>query len=68
MTTKRRFSTALFSFHTGIVQIRKELADDDHPLRFKSFDHFGLLDFRTKNPALTSEERVEAYCGIKDVI
>ncbi|CDP08608.1 unnamed protein product [Coffea canephora] len=66
MKEKARFSIALFSFHKGVVQVPKELADDNYPLRFKSFDHFGLLNFRLKNPALSCQERVKAYCGIKD--
>lgn len=67
VTEKARVSIGVFSFHTGIVQVPKELADDNYPSQFTSFDHLGLLKFRLKNPALSSNERVKAYCGRKDV-
>ncbi|XP_027114436.1 deoxypodophyllotoxin synthase isoform X1 [Coffea arabica] len=67
VTEKARTSIGLFSFHTGIVQVPKELVDDNYPSQFTSFDHWGLLKFRSKNPALSSSERVKAYCGRKDI-
>ncbi|CAI9102426.1 OLC1v1000692C1 [Oldenlandia corymbosa var. corymbosa] len=68
MGKKARRSLGLFCFHKGIVQVLEELSDHtNEPLQFNSFDHFGLLKFRLRNPTLSSEERVKAFCGVKNI-
>ncbi|KAM6602193.1 hypothetical protein CsatA_021802 [Cannabis sativa] len=40
MKNKERYSIALFTFINGVVDVPKEFVDDEHPLRYKPFDHF----------------------------
>ncbi|KAL3534174.1 hypothetical protein ACH5RR_002635 [Cinchona calisaya] len=59
-----RFSTALFSYHNGTIQVPKELVDDDHPLQFKPFDQLGFFRFTFSNFSLNDESKIRAYCGV----
>ncbi|KAL8195993.1 hypothetical protein R6Q57_024993 [Mikania cordata] len=45
-----RYSIALFTFKKGTVETPEEFVDDEHPPRFKPFDHYKYLDFFAKNP------------------
>lgn len=58
-----RYSLGLFSFHNGTIHIPRELVDDEHPLQFRSFDHYGLLRYFAALPKL-DERTAKAYCGI----
>ncbi|KAL3511834.1 hypothetical protein ACH5RR_024551 [Cinchona calisaya] len=55
-----RYSIAQFSFMEGIVQTPEELLDDEHPLKFKPFDHIEYLKFFSRN-----EENRKLECAIK---
>lgn len=61
---EERYSLGLFSYINGIVQIPEELVDDEHPKRYKAFDHFGLLDFYAKNVEGQAECTAKAYCAV----
>ncbi|OWM82296.1 probable 2-oxoglutarate-dependent dioxygenase AOP1 [Punica granatum] len=58
-----RYSVGLFTFHSGMIHIPQELVDDEHPLQFKSFEHYGLLRYFATLPQL-HERTAKAYCGI----
>ena len=43
--TKERYTVGIFAFPNGMKEPPKELVDDKHPLKFKPFDHSGLLQY-----------------------
>ncbi|KAH7547343.1 hypothetical protein FEM48_Zijuj01G0299700 [Ziziphus jujuba var. spinosa] len=59
-----RYSLAQFSFGNGMVQVPQELVDDQHPLKYKSFDHLGLLLFFGTDEGYKSKCPIKAYCGV----
>lgn len=52
-----RYSVGLFAFYNGILQVPKELIDEEHPLQYKPFDHLALLNF-------SYSVHIKAYCGV----
>ncbi|PON89440.1 Oxoglutarate/iron-dependent dioxygenase [Trema orientale] len=60
--TKPRYSLGLFSYHDGTIEIPHELIDEQHPLQFKSFDHYGLLNYFSTAP--NADSTAKAYCGV----
>ena len=54
----------LSSFSSKVVQIPEELVDEQHPLRYKPFDHYGYLHFFDKEKIQEPDSRLKAYCGI----
>jgi hypothetical protein len=60
---KARYSMAQFAFSNGEIRVPEELVDEEHPLRYKPFDHPGLLlFFRTAED--NSNSAIKAYCGV----
>lgn len=60
-----RYTLAMFTFHTGVIQIPAQLADDDHPLQYKDFEHYGLLRYFSNLPPKEKTVSVaKVYCGI----
>ncbi|XP_030464477.1 probable 2-oxoglutarate-dependent dioxygenase AOP1 [Syzygium oleosum] len=59
-----RYSLGLFAFHSGIIEIPPELADPENPLKFKAFDHYGLLRYFSKDDVPKDVSSAQAYCGI----
>ncbi|KAK7278944.1 hypothetical protein RJT34_23985 [Clitoria ternatea] len=59
-----RYSMGLLSYAGNIMEPQKELVDEDHPLRYKPFDHYGYLRFFLSEEAIKSASRIKAYCGI----
>lgn len=61
-----RYSTALFSFTRKTnMKVEKELVDEEHPLQYKPFDHYGYLRFfDIHKPKGSAEDRLATYCGI----
>ncbi|XP_057502886.1 probable 2-oxoglutarate-dependent dioxygenase AOP1 [Actinidia eriantha] len=59
-----RYSLGLFSFQKEIIHVPEELVDDEHPLQFKPFDHFGLLRFFHANVETQTECSAKVYCGV----
>ncbi|CAK9324613.1 unnamed protein product [Citrullus colocynthis] len=62
--SKERYSTALFSYHKGIIDIPQELVDEQHPLRFHSFNHYGLLGYFSTHHSDKMPSTANAYCGV----
>ncbi|XP_057969340.1 probable 2-oxoglutarate-dependent dioxygenase AOP1 [Malania oleifera] len=62
-----RYSVGLFSFHNGTIEIPKELVDDEHPAKFKSFSNYGLLNFFTSDHDISRKAVpcVNDYCGVE---
>ncbi|KDP37163.1 hypothetical protein JCGZ_06219 [Jatropha curcas] len=59
-----RYSTGLFAFNSGKIQVPQELVDEEHPLMYKPLDHIGLLYFYRTDEGYKSKCPVKAYCGI----
>lgn len=59
-----RYSLGLFAFHNGIIEVPKELIDNEHPLRYNPFEHLGLLRFFRTDEGYKSKCSIKAYCGI----
>ncbi|KAK1418877.1 hypothetical protein QVD17_28026 [Tagetes erecta] len=59
-----RYSITSFSFKKGIIEIPEELVDEEHPQKFKSFDHFKFLEFYAKDPQYLDERIIKSFCGI----
>ncbi|KAH7547342.1 hypothetical protein FEM48_Zijuj01G0299600 [Ziziphus jujuba var. spinosa] len=59
-----RYSIAQFSFSNGMVQVPQELVDDQHPLKYKPFNHLGLLRFFCTDEGYKSKCPVKAHWGV----
>jgi len=59
-----RYSMGLLSYAAKIMEPQEELVDEEHPLRYKPFDHYGYLRFFLTEEAIKSDSRIKAYCGI----
>lgn len=63
--TKTRYSAALFSSASKIMEIPEVLVNEEYPLRYKpTFDHYDYLRFFQKEKMKEPISRMEAYCGI----
>ncbi|XP_030531734.1 2-oxoglutarate-dependent dioxygenase AOP3-like [Rhodamnia argentea] len=60
-----RYTLALFSFLSGMVQVPRELVDENHPLKYNPFDNVGLISFYVSEEGRKHEYTVKAYCGIE---
>ncbi|KAJ1392152.1 Oxoglutarate/iron-dependent dioxygenase [Sesbania bispinosa] len=65
---KERYSMGLFSLGGKMVQTQQELIDEDHPIRYKPFDHYEYISFCATKEALEAKCRIKAYCGIHNTI
>ncbi|TKY64524.1 2-oxoglutarate-dependent dioxygenase AOP1 [Spatholobus suberectus] len=61
---KERYSMGLFSLGGKMVETQEELVDEEHPRRYKPFDHYEYLRFYATKKALESGCRIKAFCGI----
>lgn len=59
-----RYSLALFSFNDGVIQVPDHLVDHDHPLKYKPFDHLGLLRYYRTDEGYKSKCPIKSYCGM----
>ncbi|PON89431.1 Oxoglutarate/iron-dependent dioxygenase [Trema orientale] len=59
-----RYTLAQFSFGDGMVEVPKELVDEEHPLKYKPFSHLGLLGFYAENAYKKLKCPIKAYCGV----
>lgn len=62
--TETRYSAAQFSYVTGTIQTPEELVDDDHPLLYRPFNNFGLLQFYSTEEGQQAHDPLKAYCGV----
>ncbi|KAJ9561622.1 hypothetical protein OSB04_006782 [Centaurea solstitialis] len=58
-----RYSIALFTFKKGITEVPEELVDEEHPLRFKPFNHLKFIDHHSKSPIYVDERAMKSFCG-----
>ncbi|XP_027353407.1 probable 2-oxoglutarate-dependent dioxygenase AOP1 [Abrus precatorius] len=59
-----RYSLGLLSYAGKVMEPQEELVDEEHPLRYKPFDHYGYLRFFLTEEAVKSASRIKAYCGV----
>ncbi|WCJ40643.1 2-oxoglutarate (2OG) and Fe(II)-dependent oxygenase superfamily protein [Euphorbia peplus] len=59
-----RYSMGLFAFNSGIIEVAKQLVDEEHPLMYKPLNHLGLLQFYRIDEGYKSPCPLKAYCGI----
>ncbi|KAK1578492.1 hypothetical protein Q3G72_030683 [Acer saccharum] len=60
-----RYTAGLFSFSSKILQVPEKLIDQQHPLKYKPFDHMDFVDyFFSKHVGPRPDSRYKAYCGI----
>ncbi|KAG2403352.1 hypothetical protein LR48_Vigan02g039400 [Vigna angularis] len=59
-----RYSLGLLSYSAEIVQTLEDLVDEEHPIRYKPFDHYSYVGFRFTDEAVKCTSRIKAYCGI----
>ncbi|KAA8541853.1 hypothetical protein F0562_023005 [Nyssa sinensis] len=60
---KTRYTVALFSFLSKMVQVPEELVDDEHPLQFKPFVHVDLLKFYDTDHGRRTQNILKDFCG-----
>ncbi|GFP95365.1 probable 2-oxoglutarate-dependent dioxygenase aop1 [Phtheirospermum japonicum] len=62
---EERYSVGLFTFIKDVkIKVPAELVDDEHPLRFKPFDHYKYIHFYYTEEGKRSKCPIKAYCGI----
>ncbi|CAI9757760.1 unnamed protein product [Fraxinus pennsylvanica] len=59
-----RYTIALFSFLSCMVEVPEELVDNEHPLEFKPFVHVDLLKFYDTDHGRRSQNILKDFCGI----
>ncbi|XVF86546.1 hypothetical protein PTKIN_Ptkin18bG0050400 [Pterospermum kingtungense] len=59
-----RYSLGLFAFNNGTIQVPEELVDEEHPLKYKAFEHLGLLRFYRTDDGYKSKCPIKAFCGV----
>ncbi|KAL2458717.1 2-oxoglutarate (2OG) and Fe(II)-dependent oxygenase superfamily protein [Forsythia ovata] len=59
-----RYTIALFSFLSCIVEVPEELVDDEHPLEFKPFVHVDLLKFYDTDYGRRTQNLLKDFCGV----
>ncbi|KAK4843433.1 hypothetical protein QYF36_007988 [Acer negundo] len=64
--SKARYSVGVFTYNEGIIHVPEELADDEFPLQFKSFDHFGLLHYYATEEGSKADSTAKGYCAISN--
>ncbi|KAK3010868.1 hypothetical protein RJ639_012086 [Escallonia herrerae] len=61
--TEDKYTIALFSFMSGMVETPEELVDNQHPLRFKPFNHYGYLRYCGAE-GMKYKHPIQFYCGV----
>nr|AFK38656.1 unknown [Lotus japonicus] len=62
-----RYSLGLLSYAGKLMEPQEELVDEEHPLRYKPFDHYGYPRFYVSEEgvkAFKNGTRIKTYCGI----
>lgn len=59
-----RYTAALFSFLSKVVQVPEELVDEEHALQFKPFVHVDLLNFYGTERGRRSLNILKDFCGV----
>ncbi|KAK3020545.1 hypothetical protein RJ639_047457 [Escallonia herrerae] len=61
--TEDKYTIALFSFMSGMVETPEELVDNQHPLQFKPFNHYGYLRYCGAE-GMKYKHPIQFYCGV----
>lgn len=64
MGTKQDTPSGFFSFINGMLHIPEGLVDEEHPPRYKPFDHFEFLRFDRTEEGQKSKCSIKDYCGV----
>ncbi|KAK2984902.1 hypothetical protein RJ640_008667 [Escallonia rubra] len=59
-----RYTIALFSFLSKMVQVPEEFVDEEHVLQFKPFVHVDLLKFYDTDNGRRSQDILKDFCGV----
>ncbi|XP_047312425.1 probable 2-oxoglutarate-dependent dioxygenase AOP1 [Impatiens glandulifera] len=59
-----RYTIALFSFLSKIVQVPEEMIDEENPLQFKPFENVDLLNFYATEAGRRSQDILKDFCGV----
>lgn len=59
-----RYSLGLFSYKRGVIQIPEELVDNEHPLRFKPFNHLEFVRLTRTAEGRKADCLLKSYCGV----
>lgn len=63
--TEERYSLGVFTFiRDQIIRTPKELADEEHEIKFQPFDHYKYIDFYYTDEGKKSKCPIKSYCGI----
>ncbi|WCJ40732.1 2-oxoglutarate (2OG) and Fe(II)-dependent oxygenase superfamily protein [Euphorbia peplus] len=60
-----RYSIGFFGFITGMIEVPKELVDEEHPLKYNPFDQYKYIEFFLSDPTKYDVKSVKGYCGVK---
>ncbi|KAH7565128.1 hypothetical protein ACOSP7_020722 [Xanthoceras sorbifolium] len=67
---EERYSLGLFAFQKKEIRVPDELVDDEHPLKYKPFDHLDYLMTHLKHiyaRRANVDYPIEAHCGIQNL-
>ncbi|KAK4481903.1 hypothetical protein RD792_012815 [Penstemon davidsonii] len=64
--TNTRYTIALFSFLSKLVEVPQELVDEQHPLQFKPFVHVDLLNYYNTDHGRRSQNILQDFCGVSN--
>lgn len=59
-----RYSLAQFAFADGVVEVPGEFVDEEHPLKYKPFNHLSFLQFFAENAHKRLKSPIRSYCGV----
>ncbi|XP_068321836.1 deoxypodophyllotoxin synthase-like [Pyrus communis] len=62
---RTRYSLGLFTFNNGVIQVPKELVNDEHPLLYNPCDSRGYTRFHASAESKKAASPIKAYCGVK---
>ncbi|KAJ7962922.1 2-oxoglutarate-dependent dioxygenase [Quillaja saponaria] len=61
---KTRYSLGLFSFIKGMLHTPEEVVDEQNPLLYKPFDHYGYLNFQASQKVMKPGSLIQEFCGV----
>jgi len=59
-----KYNLGLLLYARKVMKPEEKLVDEEHPLCYKPFDHYGYLRFFLIEEALKAASGMKAYCGI----
>ena len=64
---KDRISLVVSSFIQDKVEVPQGLVDEDHPLKFKAFNHYKYIEYHNSTTDANGKrlkDAIRSYCGI----